>query len=233
MTIFAKLFNLKPTGDDSMTELEKIDVEIAEARQKLESAETAIEAAESAYKAALTAGDDAEALSHLEAKAAAERLQKLHSDRLPLLLERRPFVARDAAEPEIRQACTEVQEMCDQEAKLIDRFHDLERDLKAMSQQVSDHGMATNAALGRLMDRIRAAGGPSHQGVRRAPRFTQDTDTLLTIARSYHPWPVGSIPEHKAPTPEEAARQAIRDRELEEERARRLKDARIPRTLAR
>lgn len=206
MTIFAKIFATKPKGGDHMSELEKLDAEIAETRAKIDSADEAIEAAESAYEAALDADDEAEALAQLEAKAAAERLQKLHSDRLPMLLKRRPFVVRDAAEPDIRQACAEVQQLCDREAELVEEFHGLTRKLKTLNEQLSAHSMETNAALGQLINRIKAAGHPSHPEVRRVGRFVQDSETLFTIARWYHPWGSGSISAHQATSQRDAAR---------------------------
>lgn len=185
------------------TPLQALEAEINATSEKIQEAAADVAAADAAYKAALNADNEAEALAQLERKEAAERRHTLHSDRLPLLEERRPEAVRRAAEPEIRQRCIELQEKCDHERGLIESYHRLAGELHSVALELLDVTHAVGAELANLKTDIKKAGGPYHPAVERTHFAGMKEVIGRMMYYSYNNISERGLTEHREYTPAE------------------------------
>lgn len=157
-----------------MTNLEKLNQQIREVKQKINEQAAAIESAEVAYRDALSFDDEVKALTHLEARDAAQRLHTMHSDRLPLLEDQREDAERKDAQPAIEKRCIALQEQCDIEQQLITEYMEVAELFHRATLRLNEHSHTVNTEINQLSNDIRQTGA-YHPAVTRQsfikPRF--------------------------------------------------------------
>jgi chromosome segregation ATPase len=166
-----------------MSEVQKLNEAISEAK---EAANKALEAADQAqydYDAAIEAGDVQAADRALQDQARHERTAQIQQDRAEALENRRTNAERVDRTPAAHEAIKEAQRAVEVEAGAVSEVQQAINALELAVSGLRSRLVVTDAAINRANDAIKAAHLMEHEGVMR-PGFYDDGSRLNALART-------------------------------------------------
>lgn len=180
----------------TQTHVETARQKVRETVKKITDCENALGRSAIAYAEALKAGDDDRCIAELEQQDIVRRNLRLYNDKLPLHEAEVDEAVKLDATPEIAAMCVSAQELCDNEAKLIDDYYAACEQFKNATEALTHHSHKTNQAMITLKHEISRVGSTARPAVNRA-RFNKPMHVVENGRQLFAHFTERFIPEIK------------------------------------
>lgn len=151
------------------THVSKARAQVKETVKKINDCELRLADSAISYAEALKKGDDERCLAELEQQDIIRRSLRLYNDQLPIHEAAVLEAEKQDAAPQIVAMCIDAQNLCDDEAKLIEAYYVACEQFKNATEALVKHSHETNHVMIRLKNEIERVGSTPRPAVNRAP----------------------------------------------------------------